>query len=70
MIMEVCGPVCHHFVVNESCHLNISGDHDPGVTGLSPLPPPQGIRHPFQKGGDIPRNIAPGGEYPRNIAPL
>ncbi|CAB4023856.1 Hypothetical predicted protein, partial [Paramuricea clavata] len=27
MIMEVC----HHFVVNESCHLNIFGDHDPGM---------------------------------------
>ena len=25
MIMEVC----HHFVVNESCHSNIFGDHDP-----------------------------------------
>jgi hypothetical protein len=27
MIMEVC----HHFFVNESCHLNIFGDHDPGM---------------------------------------
>ena len=27
MIMEVC----HHFVVNESCHSNIFGDHDPGM---------------------------------------
>ena len=27
MIMQVC----HHFVVNESCHLNIFGDHDPGM---------------------------------------
>ena len=27
MIMEVC----HHFVINESCHLNIFGDHDPGM---------------------------------------
>ena len=27
MIMEVC----HHFVVNESCHLDIFGDHDPGM---------------------------------------
>jgi hypothetical protein len=27
MIMEVC----HHFVVNESCNLNIFGDHDPAM---------------------------------------
>ncbi len=27
MIMKVC----HHFVVNESCHLNIFGDHDAGM---------------------------------------
>ena len=39
------------------------------VTGLSPPPPPRRF-FPSQKGGDIPRNIAPGGEYPSNIAPL
>ena len=36
------------------------------VTGLSP----PGNSPPSQKGGDIPRNIAPGGGYPSNIAPL
>jgi hypothetical protein len=34
------------------------------------LPPPPGDSPPSQKGGDIPRNIAPVGEYPRNIAPI
>ena len=29
------------------------------VTGLSPPPPPPGVSPPSQKGGDIPRNIAP-----------
>ena len=23
--------VCHHFVVNESCHFDIFGDHDTGM---------------------------------------